>query len=322
MYSHPAFTAVMINPSEEGEYPVATGIGFGKHQSNSEQAFELKYNFKPDSIDDSRQSILTRSGSEFTLESPGVKNGESYFFNGQHTETRDIDCLLVYDKETGLFVLHHVSGIIRLKPQRSVPKPAKTQASANGYHHSQPSSAVSSSSNSPIKSTILRSSKDDRVIELPSLGVELEVESKDEPLPKQEFDAELNPESTTKASAPLSRTIPRRHPTPVSDEDESDADDNRPPLHVPTRPPSRVPVKNIEESSSDEDDDGDVKMTNVLLQKREEESSDEDDDQDPPPQGYAQPPLQAVRVRGPISLRGYAGGGRMEDDISSSSEEE
>ncbi|KAK9332970.1 RNA polymerase II transcription elongation factor-domain-containing protein [Lipomyces starkeyi] len=322
MYSHPACTAVMINPSEEGEYPVATGIGFGKQESHSEQAFELKYNFKPDSIDDCRQSILTRSGSEFTLESPGVKNGESYFFNGQHTETRDIDCLLVYDKETESFVLHHVSGIIRLKPQRSVPKPAKTPASANGYHHSQPSSSASSSSNSPIKSTVSKSSKDDRIIELPSLGVELEVEPKDDSVPKQEFDAGPNPESTTKAAAQLSRTIPRRHPPPVSDEDESDADDDGLPVQVPTRPASRDPVKNDEDTSSDEDDDGDVKMTNVLPQKREEESSDEDDDRDPPPQGYTQLSLQAVPVRGPISLRGYAGGGRMEDDISSSSEEE
>ncbi|KAK9377283.1 RNA polymerase II transcription elongation factor-domain-containing protein [Lipomyces chichibuensis] len=309
----------MINPSEEGEYPVTTGIGFGKQQSISEQAFELKYNFKPDSIDDSRQSILTRSGSEFTLESPGVKKGESYFFNGQHTETRDIDCLLVYDKETESFVLHHVSGIIRLKPQRSVPKAAKTPATAIS---SQPSSSAFSSSNPPIKSTISKSSKDNRVIELPSLGVELEVESKDEPVSKQEFDAEPNPESTPKAAAPLSRTIRRRHPTPVSDEDESDADDYGLPVQVPARPPSRVPVNNAEDTSSDEDDDGDVKMTNIQMQKREEESSDEDDDRDPPPQRYTRPPSQALPVREPISLRGYAGGGRMEDDISSSSEEE
>ncbi|KAK9322224.1 RNA polymerase II transcription elongation factor-domain-containing protein [Lipomyces orientalis] len=318
----------MISPSDQREYPVRTGIGFGKHQSNSEQAFELKYNFKPDSIDDSRPSTLTRSGLEFTLESPGIQNGESFFFNGQHSETKDIDCLLVYDKETESFVLHHVSGIIRLKPQRSAPRKGNTEAPMNGYHHSQPSSSISSSSNSPTKSTTLKVPKDERVIELPSLEDEPDVESNSQPESRFDAGPDLEPTANTNANAkteedvPPSRTIARREPMPVSDEDESDADDNTVPLNVPARAPSRAPVQNVDDTSSDEDDDGDINMTNVPPQNRDVESSDEDGEDVPPPPRHAQPSLRSVTARGPISLRGYAGGGRVEDDISSSSEEE
>ncbi|KAK9243852.1 RNA polymerase II transcription elongation factor-domain-containing protein [Lipomyces tetrasporus] len=318
----------MISPSDQGEYPVRTGIGFGKHQSNSAQAFELKYNFKPDSIDDSRPSTLTRSGLEFTLESPGIQNGESFFFNGQHSETKDIDCLLVYDKETESFFLHHVSGIIRLKPQRSAPRQWNTEAPTNGYHQSQSSSSISSSANSPAKPTTLKVPKDERVIELPSLEDEPDVEYNSQPEPESRFDGGPESEPTANANAktgadvPLSPRIARRQPTPVSDEDESDADDNNLPGNVPTRVPTRAPVQNVDDTSSDEDDDGDINMTNVPPQNREVESSDEDAEDVPPPPRHAQASLRSVTARAPISLRGYTGGGRVEDDISSSSEEE
>ncbi|KAK9236642.1 RNA polymerase II transcription elongation factor-domain-containing protein [Lipomyces kononenkoae] len=310
----------MINPSEDGEYPVVTGIGFGKHKSHSEQSFELKYNFKPDSIDDTRQSTLTRSGSEFTLESPGVQNGESFVFTGQHTATKDIDCLLVYDKETESFVLHHVSGIIRLKSQRSATKPSSSHAPPPGGHHNPPaSSSVSSTSNSPAISATLKSSKNDKVIELPALQDAPVVEAHKQLHVDQDSDGELEQEPATSA-APRAGTIPRRQPSPISDEDESDADDNGPPVQADGRQ-SRVPITNSQDVSSDEDDDRDVAMTDIP-QQRQEESSDEDNDQTPAPSQNSQPSLIAAPTRRPISLRGYAGGDRVEDDLSSSSEEE
>ncbi|KAK9367019.1 RNA polymerase II transcription elongation factor-domain-containing protein [Lipomyces kononenkoae] len=305
----------MINPSEDAEYPVVTGIGFGNLSTDSEQAFELKYNFKPDSIDDTRPSTLTRSGSEFTLESPGVQNGESFFFTGQHTATKDVDCLLVYDKDTESFVLHHVSGIIRLKPQRSDPRPSSSQVAFAGQQHNpQPSTSMT------------RSSKNDKIIDLPSLRGDDSVGLPHEQL-HAEPDSDAEPEleaATPTIAAPDSGTILKRQPSPVSDEDESDADDNEPPVQANTRPVSRAPIANSEDASSDEDDDRDVKMTNIQprQQQRQDESSDEDNEQLPALLQHAQPSLTAAPTRRPISLRGYVGGDRVEDDISSSSEEE
>ncbi|KAK9380736.1 RNA polymerase II transcription elongation factor-domain-containing protein [Kockiozyma suomiensis] len=300
----------MIDPSKNGEYPITASKSFTT-PSTSNRLFALRYNFKPDSIDDSQASVLTRSGADFTLQSPGIQKGETFSFSGQHTESKDVDCVLIYNEETNSFELQRLSGVIRLKSSRSSP----TKPSA------KPISSLSSSTPA-IKDPIVRQSKDDRVIDLPSLD---DISASELEIP---------------ARKPAIRA---REPSPVSDEDDDEV-----PLAQSAKATAVKPVTAVQqaqEESSDEDDNESLQPAQQrqpqsarsrFAHPELESSSDEDEDEEPrssQPMHARQsqpPPLPQVRApvpipvssRAPISLRGYAGNRRVEDDISSSSEEE
>ncbi|KAK9468136.1 RNA polymerase II transcription elongation factor-domain-containing protein [Lipomyces arxii] len=299
----------MINPSVAGEYSVKVSAGFrtGDEGKESGRVFATRYNFKPDSVDDSKSSVLSRSGSEYVLESPGVQN-ESFVFSGQSTETKDVDCVLVYDEATNGFVLHHLSAIIRLKPQRSVSK--KQSGGDNSSRHAHSLSASSNSSGSASATSSLATSPvkakngkpaSDRVISLPS------------------FTGPVGGGSEKEKQASGKRT--------GGDEvevNEVEVEKSRPTSAASVRSTKSAPAikkVKVDKSSSDE-----VKPNSSIPAEAEESSDDSNDPPAPPPiSNYRRPvpvPVSSASTRVPISLRGYNGGGRVEDDISSSSEEE
>ncbi|KAK7204116.1 RNA polymerase II transcription elongation factor-domain-containing protein [Myxozyma melibiosi] len=307
----------MIDPSKNGEYPITVSRSFAEPAS-SDQLFALRYNFKPESVDDSQPSVLTRSGSEFTLRSPGIQE-ESFTFTGQSTEGKDVDCLLIYNEVTNSFELKRLSNVIRLKTSRSAPKkPSATSAN----------SSASSSSTSPTKEPIVRRSKDERVIDLPSLD-DLPASSSDQTSAVPRAQVRVPSPSVQKDDrTPSGRAQARKHgDADLSSSASSDEDDDVPlrastssqPLRQPISAKARFAAAEVEEpeSSSDEDED-DAPRSQPQSQPQPARQP-----RQPPaiPQVRAPVPIP-VSSRGPISLRGYTGYGRVEDDISSSSEEE
>ncbi|KAK9479635.1 RNA polymerase II transcription elongation factor-domain-containing protein [Lipomyces japonicus] len=287
----------MISPSKEKTYPISLSDKFLSKKEDDLYAF--KYSFKPDSIDVTKASVLSKSGSDYTLESSGVQNDEKFYFDGQVSDAKDVECLLVYDEQSQSFVLHRLSNVVRLKPLRSQPKSLNHKSSVTNDHNLN-ASAKATSSSSAVKSSLSSSSyqlrKEETFFEI------------DKPL-----------------SDPISEA-PSRSPSllqdltePASDREESDkhssATQSIPSSRTTTKPTPEI----LQEESSDEDDNEDVIMKDSQSRFIIDDESTGIKETTPKPKILA---TRSARISGPISLRGIAGGSREEDDISSSSEEE
>ncbi|KAK9455432.1 RNA polymerase II transcription elongation factor-domain-containing protein [Dipodascopsis uninucleata] len=285
----------MLNISKQKEYPVTIGQGFTAATESEDRALDqvyaLKYNFKPDSIDDTKPSILTREGNEFVLESTDMR-GDAHYFTGSHTDAKDVECMLIYDEATDSFELRHIGCIIRLKPSRSSlgSQGGLQNNTSNSVGESQESISSSKVLSSAPKQSNSRVNKNELVIELPSIVDEVATSNASNN--KHSIERVVSPSEPNRDSTGKMRVTP----VPIiSDEEESDEDEE-----IITPVISRQHNKKPQAIVSDES------------------SSDEDE-----PINVAQTSLSARSVSRPISLRGYAGGRRAdEEDLSSSSEEE
>ncbi|KJA21648.1 hypothetical protein HYPSUDRAFT_202784 [Hypholoma sublateritium FD-334 SS-4] len=103
--------------------------------------YSFKFNFKASSTDATKAgSIETTKGPENTLvraEYPSTqkKAGEVHKFNGVEQTARDVDCILIYDEDTGQYTLEKLDSYIQLKFDRKVmvsPQPASPAPIATG----------------------------------------------------------------------------------------------------------------------------------------------------------------------------------------------
>ncbi|KAK9450077.1 RNA polymerase II transcription elongation factor-domain-containing protein [Limtongia smithiae] len=328
----------MVDPSREGVYPIALSDGFGQDGVRSDDLLAVRYKFKPDSIDSGKPAVLRRSNSPpraestFILDVPGTQKGEKVVFTGPHAEGKDVDCLLVYDENTGSFVLHHLSGILRLQVSRSQQKngtarpTTPTPALDSSQQRSTTLTSSPASSASPAKTISTKSATGDKTSD---------PYSSDDSMPET-MESSVASLSTTydikfaasttgkeaqaaskKRSADIGASGPKPAKSVVTTSKQAAVAEKSTSSSQLTKPAPRSLASlskmaaETELSSSDEDDVVPAKKVSAPMPLHTATNA-------PPKQLAAAVPVG----RRPISLRGYAGGGRVEDDIESSSEEE
>ncbi|KAJ3509090.1 hypothetical protein NLJ89_g5401 [Agrocybe chaxingu] len=106
--------------------------------------YAFRFNFKPSSIDNTKPaSIEIKKGTEnsqVVAEYPSKEsNNEVHVFNGTEQPAKDIECVLIYDEDTGQYTLEKLDSFVTLK---SIGKKAISPRPAS------PAPAVSSSTSS------------------------------------------------------------------------------------------------------------------------------------------------------------------------------
>ncbi|KAK9472392.1 uncharacterized protein V1510DRAFT_417361 [Dipodascopsis tothii] len=322
-----------LNTAQTTEYPIALNM---PSFERADEVYGLRYTFQPGSIDDTLPATLTRDGTEFTVEAPGIQNNESFFFSGQKTDAKDVECVLEYDPETESFVLHKLTGVVRLNPMRSAPAARSRTATGSSQGDDRPpklvlpptSTATASSTPAVAAKTSPRAySKPPAPVRNPSV-IELPSFDRPEGAPAASASSDEDMSSDDDQPQPIAQPTsqPARKPISLARLQQQSARSPAaparssglvlPPSRTAARPPPQSDGSGSDGSGSDEDD-----------------ISDEDDDKPPAPvptrapvRAPARVPPPATRspaVGGPISLRGYAGQYRRdEEELSSSSEEE
>eukprot|EP00160_Parvularia_atlantis_P020893 Unigene8841_Nuclearia_a/m.27055 Unigene8841_Nuclearia_a/g.27055 ORF Unigene8841_Nuclearia_a/g.27055 Unigene8841_Nuclearia_a/m.27055 type:complete len:283 (-) Unigene8841_Nuclearia_a:39-887(-) len=75
----------------------------------------LKYDFRPDSVDDTRPGELTREGANVAVQFHSTQPGQMHVFKGKAIPTATIDCVLIYDVATQTFTLERQLTKVDLK---------------------------------------------------------------------------------------------------------------------------------------------------------------------------------------------------------------
>ncbi|KAJ7477213.1 RNA polymerase II transcription elongation factor-domain-containing protein [Mycena galericulata] len=100
--------------------------------------YSFRYNFKPPSVDTTKPGTIEvsrgKDASNVNVEHPSSQLGESYVFTGIETPAKEVDCVLIYDEETGSYKLEKLESCIVLTyerkntislPPSASPSPAK-----------------------------------------------------------------------------------------------------------------------------------------------------------------------------------------------------
>ncbi|EEB08332.1 RNA polymerase II transcription elongation factor SpEAF [Schizosaccharomyces japonicus yFS275] len=115
-----------------GSYDVVPGRSF--RGSRKDALVAIKYNFKPDSIDNTKQGQLDKNkDNTFTLQLPSSSDPqECHSFQGQAQQARNVDCVLTFDPETQTFTLDHLDSVIRFNALRNRAKSTRVKSGTSG----------------------------------------------------------------------------------------------------------------------------------------------------------------------------------------------
>ncbi|KAF9558210.1 hypothetical protein CPC08DRAFT_819424 [Agrocybe pediades] len=124
----------------KGRYPVNIGTSLGRaikqrkskgspaataKKSNlpEREFYSFKFGFKASSIDTTRPATIEiKKGStetnQVTAEYPSTQPGEVHIFTGQEQKAKEVDCVLIFDEETGVFTLEKIDSSLHLKFDR------------------------------------------------------------------------------------------------------------------------------------------------------------------------------------------------------------
>ncbi|KAJ7163808.1 RNA polymerase II transcription elongation factor-domain-containing protein [Mycena crocata] len=84
--------------------------------------YSFRYNFKPPSVDTTKPGTIevTRSNNatNVTVEHPSAQPGEGYVYSGNEVPSKEFDCVLIYDEETGSYKLEKLESYIALTYER------------------------------------------------------------------------------------------------------------------------------------------------------------------------------------------------------------
>ncbi|KAF8966496.1 RNA polymerase II transcription elongation factor-domain-containing protein [Flammula alnicola] len=140
-------TASSWMPSQ-GRHPVNIGSSLGRAIKNRKlkgspapttkrsnlperDFYSFKFNFKASSIDATKPaSIEIKKGAENSqvlAEYPSTQSGEAHSFVGIEQTAKDVDCILIYDEDTGQYTLEKLDSFVLLKFNRKLavsPRPA------------------------------------------------------------------------------------------------------------------------------------------------------------------------------------------------------
>ncbi|PSS36876.1 hypothetical protein PHLCEN_2v1304 [Hermanssonia centrifuga] len=118
-------------------------------------------NFKPESVDSTKPGTIEvkrgKDSTSVTVERGSTQNGEAgHAFVGQETPSKETDCVLIYDEETGQFTLEKLDSQLRLYYDRKLTRAPRHPGSP--LPASRPSN--STSSNTPLSQSFPRPARD------------------------------------------------------------------------------------------------------------------------------------------------------------------
>jgi len=219
-------------------------------------------------------------------------------------EAKANEFVLVYDPDTGSFVLERLSSMSRLAATRS----SRTNTLNGGTNVSTP------------LPTRPRSKSDDDIPTI-SLDAPTTSSSHQDIIPDDPDDVPVPALITPRLPpvSPMQSRHPRtKRPDPESSSDDDDSDIS---IQVPSIPPTADPDEDV----SDEDLDDLANELESSLENRPGSSSEEGADSDVPGPSTTNkaPDFENVpRSGGPISMSRFAGGRRREEEESSSSDDD
>ncbi|KAL4259152.1 EAF family protein [Pleurotus pulmonarius] len=101
----------------------------------SRDFYSFRYAFKPPSVDNTKPGTAEMTaGKESTsvmVEHPSTQEGESLIFTGTEEPAKELDCVLIYDEETGTFTLERVESFIALKYEKKTASTSRPRPSAS-----------------------------------------------------------------------------------------------------------------------------------------------------------------------------------------------
>ncbi|RPD62013.1 hypothetical protein L226DRAFT_535387 [Lentinus tigrinus ALCF2SS1-7] len=116
----------------------------------SREFYSFRYNFKPESVDTTKAGTIevkkTETGSSnVTVVRPSTQNEHGVNYTGTETNAREFDCVLIYDEQTGTFLLEKLDTMVVLQHD---PKTVRTPRYAGSPAPVAPPQASASSSSS------------------------------------------------------------------------------------------------------------------------------------------------------------------------------
>ncbi|KAJ6627356.1 RNA polymerase II transcription elongation factor-domain-containing protein [Mycena sp. CBHHK59/15] len=84
--------------------------------------YSFRYNFKPPSVDPTKPGTIevsrSKDATNVIVEHPSSQPGEGHVFIGNETTAKELDCVLIYDEETGSYKLEKLESYIVLSYDR------------------------------------------------------------------------------------------------------------------------------------------------------------------------------------------------------------
>ncbi|KAF5322862.1 hypothetical protein D9619_001245 [Psilocybe cf. subviscida] len=202
-----------------GKYPVNIGSSLGRAIKNRKlkdspapttarrsnlperEFYSFKFNFKPVSIDTTKPATLDikkgATNTQVVAEYPATHSGQVHPFDGSELRAKDVDCVLIYDEDTGQYTIEKVESFINLSSLRMKAASPRTAIGS-------PAAASTPASTSSVKGK--SSSADDDVDVVAQRDEEEEREEGEE--------IELPPPRAVKP-LPASRLSPKPPPPPA-----------------------------------------------------------------------------------------------------------
>ncbi|KAG5360695.1 hypothetical protein CJU89_3776 [Yarrowia sp. B02] len=284
----------------------------------------IRYGFHPDSLDHKSKMQLDedRDKGNWVLRGSGGSQG-THVFSGGVAPASDLECVLVWDASSNSYVLHPLDATLRVSRDKAAggsgARATRTASpeSTDGLGISLPGAGkiVSEEELRQKREVEAREAKiaaaaKAQAAEEAAEAARLEAELMEADMGLEEEKEEKKPEEKKPVKAAAKKAPQKKKPAPKP---------------AAKRPPTSTPTAAASSSESDVDDDfGD--LANELEESLEQFSKDDDgdvmmivdDSHEPKPRHSWNVPAGGG---GPMSLRGYAGGRREEDELSSSEEE-
>ncbi|BFZ63307.1 hypothetical protein YB2330_004429 [Saitoella coloradoensis] len=233
--------------------------------------FAVHHRFIPTSADNTRPSRLYGGPEQYDLEIPGRNGKEPQSFEGTREAQNDVDCVLIYNEETGEYQLERLDSILHMNHVRGARAGSKDRRPASPPTSSELESrsrtmTSGSSTNRHESHERQPQRKEIRSPEQPRATTFSSILSKvDKPAPKPTTPVSSQPRPEPPAKAPAHLPVlqqplmlptaagssaspeykqrkPRpRSPSPESDADDSDTEDRRQPQPPTQSRLGRVP---------------------------------------------------------------------------------
>ncbi|KAF9500183.1 hypothetical protein BDN71DRAFT_1586122 [Pleurotus eryngii] len=101
----------------------------------SRDFYSFRYTFKPPSVDNTKpgtaEMMAGKESTSVMVEHPSTQEGESFIFKGLEEPAKELDCVLIYDEETGTFTLERVESFVALKYDKKTASSSRPRPSAS-----------------------------------------------------------------------------------------------------------------------------------------------------------------------------------------------
>ncbi|KAG5368949.1 hypothetical protein CJU90_1196 [Yarrowia sp. C11] len=292
----------------------------------------IRYGFHPDSLDHKSKMQLEegKDKGNWVLRGSGGGNG-THTFSGGVAPASDLECVLVWDAPSNSYVLHPLDATLRVSRDKAAgaggaggARATRTASPENsdGLGISLPGAGKIVSEEELRKKRAIEAREAKAAAAAAAQAAEEAAEAANLEAELMEADLGLEEEEVEEVKPVVKKAPVKKAPAKKA------APKKAAPKPAAKRPPTSTPTATVSSSESDVDADLDDfgDLANELEESLEQFSKDDegdvmmivDDSHDTKPKHSWNMPAGGG---GPMSLRGYAGGRREEDELSSSEEE-